>query len=149
MRNYGGLIVLIIVLLSLIFGLYKSSTKQVIITQNKPVENTFERNNEKIKTTNISGVVVSWQAKENILEISAEDKTNKKFIFDDESQIIIPQANSRNDGLHMVRSSDGIAYDTAFCKGDTVSMAVDEVTNRVLVVMSSGYRACGFKGEIK
>ncbi|MFZ2153134.1 MAG: hypothetical protein WAV41_03695 [Microgenomates group bacterium] len=141
-----NILIIIVVLGLIVIGFFRFVKKNVILEKaGRTTEtNVVERNGVKTQTSSVAGVVVSWDAAADILEMTVNGQ-DKKFQIDNETQLIIPKQNTRGEGLRIVPSSDKNAYNTAFCQGDMVNLAIDPQTSKVLMAISNGYRVCGFK----
>jgi hypothetical protein len=110
-------------------------------------------NNKDLITTNISGQVESWQSGDpDILTILDSNSQKLEFQIDPgKTKVSIVRSQNINIDNRLFVISKSLQYMhwlQAFCKGDNVSLLVNKNNNDVEWVMNTGFRACGFKGEL-
>jgi hypothetical protein len=90
------------------------------------------------------GIVQKWSPETGEIEFMREGKLWKLTVDPAVATIFVPSLKNETQVL-MVKEKSGLRWQTAFCKGDFVSIRLNE--GRVVFIDNSGYRSCGFKGE--
>jgi len=109
-----------------------------------PTKVTFDSQGKERQTVELRGVVESWDPDKAILEVKAQEKLWQFTVDPKEATIFVPSRKNKEQILKVSEKS-GMRWETAFCKGDLVSVRLAEGV--VILIDNSGYRSCGFKGE--
>jgi hypothetical protein len=119
-----------------------SSIKEA--TKNLPTQFTTDSTGVKKQTVELQGVVQKWNPDTGIIEFTSQNKIWKFNIDPAQVTIFVPSLKNKVQEL-MVKEKSGLRWETAFCKGDMISVRLAD--SKVIFIDNAGYRSCGFKGE--
>lgn len=156
-RNLKWLLVVFIILVVvngvLLMGyLMKKNGQSVNITKvgkEKEIPKTFllaNRENIRVEVSNKNGLVKIWKPEDGLLtaEINGISET---FRLNTHTSVMIPFKMMTEEGIYSI-SAESPHWETAFCEGDSVLVAVDK-EDSAQSVMNMGPRPCGLEGKIE
>jgi len=91
--------------------------------------------------------IIGWDAKTGILSLMGEDGEEKQLKVDPERmKVMIPPPQRRTNEMTIIHSTDDLNWESAFCIQDRVTVAYSG-SGEVVLVMNTGFRACGRKSD--
>lgn len=122
----------------------------VVVPKEKVREVNVEFGGKKVETFNVIGMVKSWDGESGKLITMAGEKENTYIIVPDKTRVMVGRARNsyRENQIHVIRkSTQPMHWNSAFCRGDQVSLLLEKTTGEVVWAMDTDLRSCGFKGD--
>ena len=121
LKKYWIYFLVILVLATFILYFFLRTKKTIEVNSNKKQVQTetgiTNSDGTFVKTTNLSGKVLAWQAGKEALKVKLKDESIKDFVIDPTTTVVMVPAAQRKSGdeqLHILKKDDGYQWQTAF-----------------------------------